>query len=57
VRVIVCCVAMQMEMRTEIRAERHRARIGQVRIAEPVRIEVMTEARRAACVGVSAGYM
>jgi len=51
VSVIVCCVAMQMEMRTEIRAERHRARIGQVRTAEPVRIEVMTDARSAACCG------
>jgi hypothetical protein len=48
---------MQIEIRTEIRAERHRARIGQEIIADPVRIEVMTEARRAACVVVSTGHI
>jgi hypothetical protein len=57
VSVIVCCVAMQIEIRTDIRAERHRARIGQERVTEPVRIEVMTEARSAACVVVSTGHV
>jgi hypothetical protein len=48
---------MQIEIRTDIRAERHRARIGQERVTEPVRIEVMTEARSAACVVVSTGHV
>jgi hypothetical protein len=48
---------MQIEMRTEIRAERHRARIGQETVTFPVMIEVMTEARSAACMVVSTAHI
>jgi hypothetical protein len=57
VSVIVCCAAIQIEVRTKSRAESHRARTGQERIADPARIEVMTEAMRAAYIDVSIGYL